>query len=92
MPPGEAENKYREQRSVWLSLYSNEYSPGSEWTPQRFDYPEVTPCAFELKDVGPVCHFGVANVGELPEPFTSCLARVICTRLEVKESNYDLAV
>ncbi|KAH0839611.1 hypothetical protein J3R83DRAFT_527 [Lanmaoa asiatica] len=25
-----------------------------EWTPQRFDYPEVTPCAFELKNTKPV--------------------------------------
>ncbi|KAG8218335.1 hypothetical protein J3R82DRAFT_3950 [Butyriboletus roseoflavus] len=26
----------------------------NQWTPQRFDYPEVTPCAFELKNLKPV--------------------------------------
>ncbi|KAF8558951.1 hypothetical protein OG21DRAFT_1453987 [Imleria badia] len=36
---GDAENKNREH---------------GEWTPQRFDYPEVTSCAFKLKNMKPV--------------------------------------
>lgn len=49
------------------------------WTPQRFDYPEVTPGPFELKHVKPIpiIHSDGVNISELPELFATCLPRAI---------------
>ncbi|KAF9224330.1 hypothetical protein BS17DRAFT_779645 [Gyrodon lividus] len=33
---------------------ANKYREHGTWTPQRFGYPEITPCPHELKDVKPV--------------------------------------